>query len=103
MDAASLGLIHAYNPGLSSAWMLQRAMSVRRGESPPPNMINRMLSGNFQAMEGLGDPVLKPFLQASCRPVLAQGSCWNGRLLLPSCLHSWPARSRAVPRPGQPG
>ena len=40
---SSLSLIHFYNPGLSSAWMLQRAMSVRPGDSPPPNLINRML------------------------------------------------------------
>ncbi len=62
-DSESLGLIHAYNPGLSSAWMLQRAMSVRQEQRPAPNMINRMLSGNFKAMQGLGDQVMKPFLQ----------------------------------------
>ena len=43
LDRESLSLVHAYNPGLSSAWMLQRAMSVRPGDSPPPNLINRML------------------------------------------------------------
>lgn len=59
-----LGMINAYNPGLSGAWMLQRAMSIRanaRGYNR--EFINRLLSENFKAMEKLGDPVLKPFLQ----------------------------------------
>lgn len=43
LDAASLGLIHAYNPGLASSWMMQKAMSVRQGDSPDPQLINRML------------------------------------------------------------
>jgi len=63
LDAQALGAVHAYNPGLSSAWMLQKAMSVRQGDRPPPDLINRMLGGNFKAMQGLGDPVMKPFLQ----------------------------------------
>ena len=29
LDRGALGAVNAYNPGLSSAWMLQRAMSVR--------------------------------------------------------------------------
>lgn len=63
LDAASLGLIHAYNPGLASSWMMQKAMSVRQGDSPDPQLINRMLAGNFRAMEKLGEPIMKPFLQ----------------------------------------
>ncbi len=43
LDAASLGLIHAYNPGLASSWMMQKAMSVRQGDRPDPQLINRML------------------------------------------------------------
>ncbi len=43
LDKDSLALIHAYNPGLSSAWMLQRAMSVRPNDAPPANLINRMM------------------------------------------------------------
>ena len=34
--------MNAYNPGLSGAWMLQRAMSVRPGERPDPNFINQV-------------------------------------------------------------
>jgi len=33
------------------------------GESAPPQLINKMLGGNFAAMEALGDPVMRPFLQ----------------------------------------
>eukprot|EP00955_Chlamydomonas_euryale_P054830 355955-Chlamydomonas_euryale.AAC.4 len=45
LDKESLGAIHAYNPGLSAAWMLQRAMSARPGQLPDKQLINRMLSG----------------------------------------------------------
>lgn len=66
LSRPELGLINAYNPGLSSAWMLQRAMTGSRtpdGRGPPPDLINRMLAGNFSAMTGMGDEVLMPFLQ----------------------------------------
>jgi lycopene cyclase CruP len=58
-----LALINAYNPGISSAWMMQRAMSVRVGEQVAPNVINRMLSANFTAMHAKGKHVMRPFLQ----------------------------------------
>lgn len=74
LDRRSLAAINAYNPGLSSAWMMQRAMSVRPGRAPDPQFINTLLSENFEAMEKLGNPVLKPFLQVpSCPHVLASG------------------------------
>ncbi|CAK0769871.1 hypothetical protein CVIRNUC_003711 [Coccomyxa viridis] len=63
LDKQSLATVNAYNPGLSGAWMLQRAMSVRPGEQPNPDFINQLLARNFAAMQRLGDPVLKPFLQ----------------------------------------
>ncbi|KAG2500246.1 hypothetical protein HYH03_001824 [Edaphochlamys debaryana] len=63
LDKASLGRVAAYNPGLSSSWMMQRAMSVRQGDAPTPDLINRMLAGNFRSMQRFGDPVMKPFLQ----------------------------------------
>ena len=64
LDKGSLKRINAYNPGLSSAWMLQKAMSVRPGgEDVQPDLINRMLSANFQAMADSGDDVMRPFLQ----------------------------------------
>ncbi|KAL4448357.1 hypothetical protein ABPG75_005576 [Micractinium tetrahymenae] len=65
LDRGSLGWINAYNPGLSGAWMLQRAMSVDAAAGPgyDRTFINRLLAENFQAMQKLGEPVLKPFLQ----------------------------------------
>lgn len=42
-------------------------MSVRPQQQPDSQFINNLLSANFQMMEGLGEPVLKPFLQASTR------------------------------------
>jgi lycopene cyclase CruP len=63
-----LGRVSPYNPALSAAWMLQRAMTAARapGEAAPPDLINKMLGGNFAAMEGLGDAVMRPFLQVGC-------------------------------------
>jgi hypothetical protein len=62
-DKETLGLINAYNPGLSSAWMLQKAMSVRVGEKVDRNLINKMLCLNFASMAQKGDSHMKPFLQ----------------------------------------
>jgi len=67
LDRDALGAINAYNPGLSSAWMLQRAMSVRPGRPPAPGFVNALLGANFGAMQRRGDAVLKPFLQARGR------------------------------------
>ena len=63
LDRQSLAAINAYSPGLSGAWMLQRAMSVRPGSAPAPQFINALLGANFQAMEKSGEATLKPFLQ----------------------------------------
>ena len=66
LDRGALAGINAYNPGLSSAWMLQRAMSVRPGQPPAPGFVNELLGANFAAMSRRGDDaVLKPFLQAT--------------------------------------
>jgi hypothetical protein len=50
-------------PNLSAVWMYQRAMSVRLDIKSSPHFINTLLSVNFQCMQRLGDPVLRPFLQ----------------------------------------
>lgn len=42
LNKEDLAPVNAYNPGLSGAWMLQRAMSVRPGERPDPNFINQV-------------------------------------------------------------
>lgn len=60
----SLSRINPYQPNLSGAWLLQRAMAPPLGTAPPPpGFINALLSSNFNAMQRLGDPVLRPFLQ----------------------------------------
>ena len=41
----------------------QRAMSARPGAPPAPGFVNQLLGANFAAMQRMGDPVLKPFLQ----------------------------------------
>lgn len=44
LNMDDLALVNAYNPGLSSAWMLQRAMVGSRtqdGQAPPADLINR--------------------------------------------------------------
>lgn len=67
LDRQSLARINAYNPGLSSAWMLQRAMSVRVNEDLDRDQINRMLAANFSAMAARGDAFMRPFLQVRGR------------------------------------
>lgn len=50
VDARSLALINGYNPGLSGAWMLQRAMSIPAGSaSYRRDFTNRLLAANFKA------------------------------------------------------
>ena len=63
LDKEALGAINGYNPGLSGAWMLQRAMSIRVGQQAEPDFINQLLSKNFEAMQRNGDATLRPFLQ----------------------------------------
>ncbi|XP_075479805.1 uncharacterized protein LOC142520631 isoform X3 [Primulina tabacum] len=63
LDARSLSLLNPYMPNLCSAWLFQRAMSAKKQSNVSPNFINELLFANFQSMQKLGDPVLRPFLQ----------------------------------------
>lgn len=63
LTVEDLRWIQPYQPNLSAAWMFQRAMSPRAGQSLNPDHINQLLNGVFQTMAGLGDAVLEPFLQ----------------------------------------
>ncbi len=63
LTITDLALIQPYQPNLSVTWLFQRAMSVRAKQVLTPNQINDLLSTVFKAMDGLGDPVLRPFLQ----------------------------------------
>ncbi|MEM7772481.1 MAG: FAD-binding oxidoreductase [Cyanobacteria bacterium P01_A01_bin.37] len=63
--ASSLALLQPYQPNVSVTWLFQKSMSVRLTPSLAikQNQINALLSGVFEGMEQLGEPVLKPFLQ----------------------------------------
>uniref|UniRef100_A0A7C9DQQ8 Uncharacterized protein n=2 Tax=Opuntia streptacantha TaxID=393608 RepID=A0A7C9DQQ8_OPUST len=63
LDSPSLSLLNPYLPNLSASWLFQRAMSAKELPDVPPSFINELLYTNFQSMEKLGDPVLRPFLQ----------------------------------------
>jgi lycopene cyclase CruP len=63
LNRQSLALLQPYQPNLAVTWLFQRAMSVGVDQKISPNQINQLLSGVFEQMEQLGDPVLKPFLQ----------------------------------------
>lgn len=63
LDRRALGAVNSYNPGLSGAWMLQRAMSLRVGQQQDPQFVNKLLGKNFAVMQKMGKPVLMPFLQ----------------------------------------
>ncbi|KAL8189197.1 hypothetical protein R6Q57_028763 [Mikania cordata] len=63
LDSDNLSLLNPYMPNLSASWLFQRAMSARKQAGVPPDFINDLLFANFQSMQRLGDPVLRPFLQ----------------------------------------
>lgn len=63
LDSYSLSLLNPYMPNLSASWLFQRAMSAKKESNVSPDFINELLHANFQSMQRLGDPVLKPFLQ----------------------------------------
>lgn len=59
----ALAQLQPYQPNIAVTWLFQRAMSVGIDQHLPPNQINQLLTGVFQAMDRLGDDVLRPFLQ----------------------------------------
>ncbi|XP_050207217.1 uncharacterized protein LOC126656650 [Mercurialis annua] len=63
LDAYSLSLLNPYMPNLSASWLFQRAMSAQQKSNVYPEFTNDLLHVNFQSMQRLGDPVLRPFLQ----------------------------------------
>lgn len=63
LDQRSLGWLQPYQPNLSVTWLFQKAMSVGPTQTVAPDQITTLLTGIFQDMAALGDPVLKPFLQ----------------------------------------
>ncbi|KAG8364574.1 hypothetical protein BUALT_Bualt18G0011500 [Buddleja alternifolia] len=65
LDAQSLSLLNPYMPNLSASWLFQRAMSAKKHSNVSPTFINELLYANFESMQKLGDPVLRPFLQVN--------------------------------------
>jgi lycopene cyclase CruP len=63
LERNALAQLQPYQPNIAVTWLFQRAMSVGINQQLPPNQINQLLTGVFQAMEQLGDDVLRPFLQ----------------------------------------
>ncbi|RVW38894.1 hypothetical protein CK203_073659 [Vitis vinifera] len=63
LDSYNLSLLNPYMPNLSAAWLFQRAMSAKQQYDVSPDFISELLYVNFQSMQRLGDPVLRPFLQ----------------------------------------
>ena len=63
LSRSALAPLQPYQPSLTVTWLFQRAMSVGVNQTIHPDQINRLLSGVFQEMEQLGEPVLQPFLQ----------------------------------------
>uniref|UniRef100_A0A2N9GJU7 Lycopene beta-cyclase n=1 Tax=Fagus sylvatica TaxID=28930 RepID=A0A2N9GJU7_FAGSY len=63
LDSYNLSLLNPYMPNLSASWLFQRAMSAKQLSNVSPDFINELLHVNFQSMQRLGDPVLRPFLQ----------------------------------------
>ena len=63
LNSKDLSLLQPYQPSISATWLFQRTMSVGINQKLSPNQINQLLSGVFEAMEKLGDDVLRPFLQ----------------------------------------
>ena len=59
----ALAQLQPYQPNIAVTWLFQRAMSVGFDQQLSPHQINQLLTGVFQAMEQLGDDVLRPFLQ----------------------------------------
>ncbi|XAR55345.1 Lycopene beta-cyclase, partial [Bertholletia excelsa] len=63
LDSYHLSLLNPYMPNLSASWLFQRAMSAKKQSNVSPDFISELLCANFQSMQRLGDPVLRPFLQ----------------------------------------
>ncbi|MGI0490336.1 FAD-binding oxidoreductase [Alkalinema pantanalense CENA528] len=63
LDRRSLSRLQPYQPNLQVTWLFQKSMSVGVNQTLEPDQINQLLRDIFQEMQGLGDPVLKPFLQ----------------------------------------
>lgn len=69
LNKNDLALIQPYLPNLAVAWLFQRAMSLKVGQSSKPYIspdhINRLMMCNFRVMTFFGPSVTLPFVQDS--------------------------------------
>jgi lycopene cyclase CruP len=73
LTVLDLRSLQPYQPNLSVTWLFQKSMSVAVGQQVEADRINNLLSTTFTAMQKLGDPVLRPFLQDIVQfPALSQ-------------------------------
>jgi lycopene cyclase CruP len=79
-----LAQIQAYQPNLSVTWLFQKTMSVGMGQRIPADQINWLLAEVFAAMAGLGDGVLRPFLQDVVQFGALSRTLWAATLRQPS-------------------
>ena len=63
LSVSALALLAPYQPSLSVTWLFQKAMRADFSQNIAIAQINQLLSVVFLAMQQLGEPVLKPFLQ----------------------------------------
>ncbi len=63
LNRQQLAQLMPYQPNLAVTWLFQKTMSVGFEQTARPDQINQLLVDVFAAMQGLGDPVLRPFLQ----------------------------------------
>ena len=63
LSSHDLALLQPYQPNLAVTWLFQKTMSVGLQQRPQPNQINDLMSAVFRAMDQLGEPILRPFLQ----------------------------------------
>jgi lycopene cyclase CruP len=78
-----LAQIQSYQPSLSVTWLFQKTMSVGVGQRISPDQINWLLAEVFGAMAGLGDGVLRPFLQDVVRFGGLSRTLWAATLRQP--------------------
>lgn len=85
LDKQDLAWLQPYQPNIGVTWLFQRTMSVGVKQEISKQQINQLLGGVFQAMDNLGEDVMKPFLQDVVQfgPLSKTLPRVNPRLVLP--------------------
>ena len=79
LSQRELEWLQPYQPAISAAWLFQRSMSLRPGQSKflPADHINRLMRCNFTVLKFLGERIMRPFLQDTLQfgPLAATMGC----------------------------